>query len=128
VSSVDNLKKEAKRRLKAARTQNPSAPATLREVQHALAREHGHESWKAMLEAIERESPGGQAASPTSSGVFEFACWDHHIHGKAITVGPISRRSDCSRSILPSPATHLHGVLAISTRSVVVSRRDQKRA
>jgi hypothetical protein len=83
VGSIDNLKKEAKRRLKALRAQSPSATTTLREVQHALAREHGHESWKAMLEAIERESPAVQTADADVVAAFlEFACWDHHIHGK----------------------------------------------
>ena len=54
MSSIDNLKKEAKRRLKALRAQQPEATATLRDVQHTVAREHGHESWKAMADAITR--------------------------------------------------------------------------
>jgi hypothetical protein len=83
VSSIDNLKKEAKRRLRALRAQSPSAAPTLREVQHALAREHGHESWPAMLEAIEREPRGAQTARADVVAAFlEFACWDHHIHGQ----------------------------------------------
>ena len=80
---IDNLKKEAKRRLKALRAQSPSATTTLRDVQHVLAREHGHESWKTMLEVIERESPAVQTADAEIVAAFlEFACWDHHIHGK----------------------------------------------
>jgi uncharacterized protein len=51
VSSIDNLKKEAKRRLKALRQNDPAA--TLRGVQHALAREHGFESWAAMRRTVE---------------------------------------------------------------------------
>jgi hypothetical protein len=62
---MDNLRKEAKRWLKAIRANNPdararferahpTAPATpvLRDVQHALAREHGYDSWIAMTRAI----------------------------------------------------------------------------
>ena len=61
----DNLRKEAKRWLKALRAHDPDArarferaypkaPATpvLRDVQHALAREHGYDSWIAMSRAI----------------------------------------------------------------------------
>jgi ankyrin repeat protein len=64
VSSLDNLRKEAKRWLKALRAgdadaiarlrrAHPDAPAApgLRDVQHALARERGHENWSAMKTA-----------------------------------------------------------------------------
>lgn len=86
MSSIDNLRKEAKRRLKALRAQTGTSPAaapTLRDVQHALAREHGHESWKAMIESIEREQQE-RAAPPADlvAAFLEFACWDHHVHGK----------------------------------------------
>ena len=84
MSSIDNLKKEAKRRLKALRAQAGAAAApTLREVQHALAREHGHQSWKAMIESIRREAePPRTVPSDSSAAFLEFACWDHHIHGR----------------------------------------------
>jgi ankyrin repeat protein len=52
VGSIDNLKKEAKRRLKALRVNEPAA--TLRSVQHALAREHGFEGWTQLCAALER--------------------------------------------------------------------------
>ena len=61
MSTLDNLRKEAKRWLKALRAGDtdarvrlsrayPNGPAnpSLRDVQHALAREHGHESWVAL--------------------------------------------------------------------------------
>ncbi|MEP6619742.1 MAG: hypothetical protein ABJE47_10510 [bacterium] len=64
--SLDSLKKEAKRWLAALRANAadartrleralPDAPATpsLREVQHALAREHGFAGWSALKHAIE---------------------------------------------------------------------------
>ena len=67
MSSVDNLKKEAKRWLKAVRAgdenararlrrtypEAPAAPA-LRDIQQALAREHGFENWIACVAALER--------------------------------------------------------------------------
>jgi len=66
VSSVDNLKKDAKRWLKAvregaadarARLQRayPDAPAapSLRDIQHAIARERGFENWNALRGALD---------------------------------------------------------------------------
>jgi len=83
VSSIDNLKKEAKRRLKALRAQNSSATTTLRDVQHALAREYGHASWKAMVAALDRDPrPSTVANVDVVAAFLEFACWDHHVHGK----------------------------------------------
>jgi hypothetical protein len=65
LSSLDNLRKAATRWLKALRADDADArarlvraypgapePPTLRDVQHALARERGHESWVALKEAI----------------------------------------------------------------------------
>jgi uncharacterized protein len=65
VTTVDNLRKAAKRWLKSLREGDPDARArlaraypgastepTLRDVQHALARERGHESWVALTRAV----------------------------------------------------------------------------
>jgi ankyrin repeat protein len=71
VSTLDNLRKNAKRWLKALRDGDaeararlvrayPGAPdqPTLRDVQHALARERGHDSWIALSRAVaDREKP-----------------------------------------------------------------------
>lgn len=51
-SSVENLKKEAKRRLKALR--ETDARATLRDSQHALALEYGFNGWTALVDAVSR--------------------------------------------------------------------------
>jgi len=74
VSSLDNLRKDAKRWLKALRDGNttararfdrawPGGPAqpVLRDVQHALARDRGFESWKAMCAAIDQPVPDEEA-------------------------------------------------------------------
>lgn len=66
-SSLENLRREAKRWLKALREQDPdartrllgahpTAPASpgLRDVQHALAREHGFPGWTALRDAVAR--------------------------------------------------------------------------
>jgi uncharacterized protein len=66
-SSLENLKREAKRWLKALRENDaeararlervvPSAPPepTLRDVQHALALEYGHPGWMSLSAAVER--------------------------------------------------------------------------
>jgi len=93
VSSLDNLKKEAKRWLKALRAgdagararleraspQAPPEPA-LRDVQHALAREHGFESWTAFSGAL--SGPSAAVPADVVRAFLDSACWDHHVHGK----------------------------------------------
>ena len=64
-SSLDTLRKEARRWVRALRAgdvrararfnaahQSPPAAPTLRDVQHALAREYGHDSWMALSAAV----------------------------------------------------------------------------
>ena len=79
-TSLDSLKKEAKRWLKALRAGDPaarqryeearrhvSAEPTLREVQQALAREYGVESWAADLPANTNSAPPSTGSWPTRS-------------------------------------------------------------
>lgn len=74
-TSLDNLRKQAKRWLKGLRVGNaeatarfvhayPTAPTNpgLREVQHALAREYGFEGWADLKRAV--ETPTGDAGTP----------------------------------------------------------------
>ena len=104
MTTLDNLHKSAKRWLKALRTNDPdarkrlaraypAAPAdpVLRDIQHALAREHGYESWKALTDSIDGKAPkppaferetGGRTHEERVATFLEFACWDHHTHGK----------------------------------------------
>jgi hypothetical protein len=85
-NTLENLKKEAKRWLKALRANDvhaqerlrkayPDAPAepTLRHLQHALARERGAESWIDLT----------QKPHELVSRFLHYACWDHHAHGHA---------------------------------------------
>jgi hypothetical protein len=64
---MENLRKEAKRWLKALRANDPDARArltraypkapalpVLRDVQHAMARERGYDNWAAMKRALEQ--------------------------------------------------------------------------
>jgi ankyrin repeat protein len=96
VNTLDDLRKEAKHWLKGVRTGNPGyvkrlrlalpkAPAspTLRDVQHALARERGYESWKALRAAFERQTVTGTPPqhSDPASHFLGFACWDQFVHG-----------------------------------------------
>jgi hypothetical protein len=66
MSSLDNLRKSARRWLKALRAHDPAArerlaravphasgEPVLRDVQHALAREHGHRDWATLRRALE---------------------------------------------------------------------------
>ncbi len=82
-STLDNLKREAKRWLKVLRENEPEArerfaraypkhtgTAVLRDVQYALAREHGFEDWKELRLAVQ------QAARSRTSEAYEQAARD----------------------------------------------------
>jgi hypothetical protein len=89
-ATLENLKKEAKRWLKAIRANDaaaierlqnayPAAPSTpvLRDVQHALAREYGHENWNALRQSLP-EPAAKPAAEPLqhSAAAYEQAARD----------------------------------------------------
>jgi hypothetical protein len=82
-TTLDNLRREARRWLKALREDNPEArerferaypkhtgTPVLRDVQHALAREHGFENWKELKLAVQ------QAARSRTSEAYEQAARD----------------------------------------------------
>lgn len=89
-SSLDSLKKEAKRWLKALRSQDPAAlerlqrslpesgaDAGLREVQQALAREHGADSWATLKlqladEALARRTHGERLAEFLEHAILNY--------------------------------------------------------
>ena len=97
-STLENLKREAKRWLHALRADDPqvqrhararldqatpNAPAapSLRHVQHALAREHGFDGWAA-LKAHLATAPGVDGQRDERVAWFiENACPDHHVRG-----------------------------------------------
>ena len=98
-TTLENLKKEAKRWLKALRGNDaaarerfqsayPNGPTqpVLRDVQHALAREYGQESWKLLKQALEARPAESAASSrpdaPASARFLEYACPDHHVRGR----------------------------------------------
>ncbi len=77
-TTLDHLKKEAKRWLRALRADDREARArferaypsaslapTLRDVQHALAREYGHDSWLTLRNAL--QAPAAAAPAPLAS-------------------------------------------------------------
>ena len=82
--SLDSLKKEAKRWLDALRANAadararlerafPNAPATptLRDVQHALAREHGFPGWTALKHALDHALRSGRARGASALAHYE---------------------------------------------------------
>jgi ankyrin repeat protein len=94
-SSLENLKREAKRWLKALRADVgeararlarafPDAPdvPTLRDVQHALAREHGLPGWAALRNMLSG-APRLEEEVDTVAWFLENACPDHHVRGRS---------------------------------------------
>lgn len=84
--NLESLKKEAKRWLDALRAQEPEARArleralpdapaapALRDVQHALAREHGFDGWTSLKEAVENRSTEAQSAGAKALAHYQAA-------------------------------------------------------
>ncbi|MES2525349.1 MAG: ankyrin repeat domain-containing protein, partial [Gemmatimonadota bacterium] len=108
-TSLDGLKREAKRLLSALRSEDkvgdsesaatrerlqrahPGLPVTptLRDVQHALAREHGFDGWTALKIAVELRVTAAGDDAMNASGIdatlvarfLDNACPDHHVRG-----------------------------------------------
>jgi len=91
-SSLERLKREAKRWLKELRAgdvearhrlerAHPRAPATpgLRDVQHALAREHGLESWVALRAAVDELAVARRSHDERVADFLELACLHYGI-------------------------------------------------
>lgn len=98
--TLDSLKQEAKRWLKAVRANDPNArarfvnilpnaplPPTLRGVQLAIAREFGLDGWTTLKRMLEQRATATSlpAESPTDviSRFLDNACPDHHVRGGA---------------------------------------------
>ncbi len=93
-STLENLKREAKRWLKELRANvhdarsrfekvSPDAPPdpTLRDVQHALAREHGFAGWSELKRTLEGKAPAEKSRAELVQWFLENACPDHHVRG-----------------------------------------------
>lgn len=93
-STLESLKKEAKRWLKALRANdraararleraNPDAPGEpgLRDVQHALAREHGLPGWTALKSQLGAAPPTEFTPTSLVARFLANACPDHHVRG-----------------------------------------------
>jgi ankyrin repeat protein len=93
-STLESLKKEAKRWLKALRADDdqarvrlsrawPEAPAQpgLRDVQHALAMEHGLAGWTALKDALAASELANRRHAERVAWFLENACPDHHVRG-----------------------------------------------
>ncbi len=98
-TTLDNLKKEAKRwlkalragddearaRLKRAYSQSPDEPV-LRDVQHALALEYGLSGWTALKETLTKRAAADDSFPDNRAQLvtrfLEYACPDHHVRGR----------------------------------------------
>ena len=93
-TTLENLKREAKRWLKALRDNDneararlervlPEAPASpgLREVQHALAIEYGLSGWTALRNQLGEVSRETESHDALVARFLRNACPDHHVRG-----------------------------------------------
>src|ERR1700730_11020467 len=97
-TTLDNLKKEAKRWLKALRENDTEArerlqrvypkalpQPVLRDMQHALALEYGLENWNSLKLALQKAAAAVAKAQDTAdqpvTRFLECACPDHHVRG-----------------------------------------------
>jgi len=93
-TTLDNLKREAKRWLKALRAnvadarvrldralKNAPDIPTLRDVQHALALEHGLSGWPELKSKVGESETSGAEQSRLVDWFLENACPDHHVRG-----------------------------------------------
>src|SRR5262245_12145756 len=98
-TTLDNLKKEAKRWLKELRANDAEARArfervqveapanpVLRDVQHAIAREYGLPGWTALKQALENrlssDTRVGDTLDQLVARFLDYACPDHHVRGR----------------------------------------------
>jgi len=101
VDALDDFRKDARRWLKRLREHHSDAlirlrraypgagdPPTLRDVQHALAREQGFDNWVALKEGIATSRPGWwrigllENDATRLAKLLDLACWDHRTHGR----------------------------------------------
>lgn len=93
-STLENLKREAKRWLAALRANdeeararfdranpNVSGDATLRDVQHALASEHGLAGWTALKNQLAGDKRPDADSAERESWFIQNACPDHTVRG-----------------------------------------------
>ena len=93
-STLENLKREAKRWLKALRANATEARArleralpnvpvdpSLRDVQHALGVEHGFPGWTELKSRLAGNVAAGKSRAQLVDWFLENACPDHHVRG-----------------------------------------------
>jgi len=93
-TTLDNLKREAKRWLKALRSnaadararldralQNAPDVPTLRDIQHALAIEHGLQGWSELKARVGDRATSKAEHARLVDWFLENACPDHHVRG-----------------------------------------------
>ena len=93
-STLENLKREAKRWLMALRANDEEARArfdranpnvsgdpTLRDVQHALAREHGLAGWTALKDQLAGDTHSDADRAERAAWLIQNVCPDHTVRG-----------------------------------------------
>jgi ankyrin repeat protein len=115
-STLDNLKKEAKRWLKALRANDERARArlrrahaqapaepTLRDIQHALAREHGVDGWTALTEKLAAHLASDPFTDIIKPEEFDSGRWDAITAARRGDVAALRRVLERDRNVAHHP-------------------------
>lgn len=136
LTSLENLKREARRWLKALRENAaearerfqqayPNGPEipVLRDVQHALAREHGQASWKDLRHALDRSGPA-VAPSLDTRQAYQQAAEDfvQAFEGDEPAIGRLNRHYDRNFTHADVRAEAWRRVYALRQRSSKVPK------
>jgi len=144
-TTLDGLRAEAKRWLKAIRANvdgararferavpNPNATPTLRDVQHALAREHGLSGWRALKDRLSPHSPMRRYEIVAAALVVAYRTgetdamrivWDYFGHMRTWEVTRRYIRLDLGKTEQPS-SSDVDGITLAEAQSLVARAQD----
>ncbi|MGB2712736.1 MAG: hypothetical protein WBC51_01060 [Vicinamibacterales bacterium] len=144
-TTLDGLRAEAKRWLKAIRANvdgararferavpNPNATPTLRDVQHALAREHGLSGWRALTDRLSPHSPMRRYEIVADALVVAYRTgeteamrivWDYFGHMRTWEVTRRYIRLDLGKTEQPS-SSEVDEITLAEAQSLVARAQD----
>jgi len=111
-STLESLRKEAKRRLKRLRAFDPAA--SLRSAQHAVANDYGFDGWAALRQALADLAVGRLAPGARADAFLRHCAWDGDVAGglRILSRHPGIARHDLLTAIVCGEADEVERRLA----------------